>query len=250
MSDHVSTLKLVQKSFGTPSIYPSELTVGNINTKRHLRIYAPSANKSKQPPQDVFFRLPRELRDTIYAFVYTPKYEMVIFEFAKARLAPSISLLLVNRRIHREAVAAYEASCATFWANNTFVLPPQLTYSTCGIVAKEIRHMRHVHFHTDKLCIVGREGNVVCSGWIDLTATDGEFPSWTVSEKQADDILHQYADGFKKWLKLMSCLARKSDKGCPMGMKKRRLDEIISALWRLAEAKPGFGDGCIGGMRQ
>jgi hypothetical protein len=89
------------------------------------------------------FRLPPELRLTIYAFAMTPNIEQTASDQAEdltstvdltrvATSAPSKTLLLTCRRIHREAKESFSDAQRTFWSNNTFSIELRYKWTKIG----------------------------------------------------------------------------------------------------------------------
>jgi hypothetical protein len=185
----------------------------------------------------ILFRLPQELRDKIYDLVFATERKNATIQFATARsLAPSINFLLTSRCINQDAEKVYQTSYAAFWSENIFVLPLKLTYDTCCITATDIHHMKRIRMMTQDPKNQHEEGNPYLYGWLDLKATDEDPLNWAVSERQARRALGEdAAAGLARWMKVMSRLTLKS---CTeqRNLKKRRLDEIVAALWRLAGA--------------
>ena len=184
------------------------------------------------------FRLPRELRDDIYDLVLTTEHENATVDFAVARsAAPSINLLLTSRRLHQEAEERYQKSYTEFWSSNIFVLPLDLNYEACRITAKTIHYMKRIRMRTvnaQRRHTVGTP-RLLYPG-LDFEATNDDPLNWTVAQANVQRQLCRDSLGFMRWMKLMSRLTLKS---CNReeDLKKRRLDEIITALCRLEAAK-------------
>jgi hypothetical protein len=186
----------------------------------------------------LLFRLPQELCDKIYDLVFATDHNNATIHFAAARsLAPSPNLLLASRCIKHDAEKAFHTSYVAFWSRHIFILPLKLTYDTCGITAKDIHHMKRIRMMTQDSRSQHEKGSPYLCGWLDLEATDEDPFNWAVSGKQAGNALGEdAAAGLARWMKLMSRLTLKC---CAeqQNLKKRRLDEIIAALWRLASAE-------------
>ncbi|GAB7321944.1 hypothetical protein MBLNU13_g03010t1 [Cladosporium sp. NU13] len=185
----------------------------------------------------LLFRLPKELRDNIYDLVFATEHMNATIQFTTARsIAPSVNLLLTNRTINQDAEKAYQTSYTAFWSENIFVLPCQLRYDACRITAKDLHHIKRIRMVTDDAQNQHRDGEPYINGCLDLHANDEDPLNWTVFERQAENALGESAAaGLARWMKVMSrttlncCTEQQS-------LKKRRLDEIIAALWRLAGA--------------
>ena len=185
----------------------------------------------------LLFRLPKELRDNIYELVFATEHKTATIQFATARsLAPSVNLLLTNRTINQEAEKGYRASYIAFWSENIFVLLFQLRYDACRITANDLHHMKRIRMVTGDAQTLRKDGQPYIYGCLNLQANDEDPLNWTVFERQAENALGDTAAaGLSRWMKVMS---RVTLKCCTeqRSLKKRRLDEIIAALWRLAGA--------------
>ena len=222
------------------------------STTFHLSNFNLSANPrhraSTPPPSTVhamavttteclLLRLPKELRDNIYDLVFATEHKNATIQFATARsLAPSVNLLLTNRTINQDAEKAYQTSYIAFWSENIFVLPHQLRYDACRITAKDLHHIKRIRMITNDAQSPHKTGEPYIYGCLDLQANDEDPLNWTVFERQAENALGESAAaGLARWMKVMSRITLKC---CTeqQSLKKRRLDEIIAVLWRLAGA--------------
>jgi hypothetical protein len=182
----------------------------------------------------LLFRLPRELRDNIYDLVFAIEHENATVDFAVARsAAPSINLLLTSRRLRQEAGEIYQKSYIVFWSRNIFVLPLDLSYEACRMAAKDIHHMKRIRMRTVDVEGLHTPGMPYLYPGLDLEATNDDPLNWTVTEREAERELCRDSTSFLRWMKVMS---RMTLNACNSQeeLKKRRLDEIISALCRLA----------------
>ena len=187
------------------------------------------------------FRLPRELRDKIYDLVFATGDENATIEFTAARsAAPSINLLLTGRRVHEEAEEAYQKSYITFWSGNIFVLPLELKYDSYRITAEDIHHMKRIWMRTVDMEGHHAKGTPYLHPGLGLKATEDDPLNWTVSERHAQ--LWPDGAGLLRWMKVMSRMTLKSCNE-QQSLKKRRLDEIICALYRLEAANAKAMDG-------
>jgi hypothetical protein len=202
----------------------------------HLTIYDSIATRSLYTMATTattchLFRLPRELRDNIYDLVFTTEHENATVDFAVARsAAPSI------RCLHQEAEERYQKSYTEFWSSNIFVLPLDLNYEACRITAKNIHYMKRIRMRTVDAQRRHTVGTPRLYPGLDLEATNDDPLNWTVAQANVERQLCRDSTGFMRWMKLMSRLTLKS---CNReeDLKKRRLDEIITALCRLEAAK-------------
>ena len=97
--------------------------------------------------------------------------------------------------------------------------------------------MKSIRMITDDAQNQHMDGEPYIRGCLDLQETDEDPLNWTVFERQAETALGETAAaGLARWMKVMSRITLKC---CTeqQSLKKRRLDEIIAALWRLAGAK-------------
>ena len=92
-----------------------------------------------------FFRLPRELRDIIYGYVFGDGIvkSCVYLKYAYV-YAPQSAMTLTCRRVHGEASAIHQGAYATFWSKNTFHFVHSFAYDQPVLTTKKIKHMMQV----------------------------------------------------------------------------------------------------------
>lgn len=113
---------------------------------------SPSSTSPTMYPQNNcrLFKLPAELRNAIYVYVFNgsaPARRVKMRAATKA--APRIDVALICRRIYSEAVGLHQSSYSNFWTNNTFAFIDKLTYDKKRITAKHVDHMRHITIEGD-----------------------------------------------------------------------------------------------------
>jgi hypothetical protein len=92
-----------------------------------------------------FFRLPRELRDIIYNYVFGDGLVQGRVHLKYAHIAaPQSALTRTCRRLHGEATAAHQDAYATFWKRNAFQFVHSFPYDHAVLTTKHIKHMTRV----------------------------------------------------------------------------------------------------------
>jgi len=91
------------------------------------------------------FRLPRELRDVIYGYVFGDGIldDHIHLQDAQ-KLAPQSALTVTCRRIHDEATELHQIAYTAYWARNVFRYAYSSAYAPPAPITKMIKHMTHV----------------------------------------------------------------------------------------------------------
>lgn len=98
----------------------------------------------------VLFRLPRELRDTIYNHVFgTGLVEGPVQVADALHLAPQSDLTVTRRRIYDEATAVHQTAYTSYWTNNVFQYSFFLAHDRPMFTTRRLKHITRVIQHRD-----------------------------------------------------------------------------------------------------